>query len=76
MGFSFYSGAANAIKYGPNEDAGLLTAQQVPPPPAGTYESFFYTAGLPRFFLDLRNARPVGPATDWLQGRSISILVR
>lgn len=68
FGFTFYSGACNAVTQRPGGESGKLTTHQVPPPPPATYESYFHSAGIPRFFLDLRNVRSGAPATDWLQG--------
>ncbi len=59
FGFLFYQGSFNAWW-----NSSLQTFQ-VDPPPTDSYESFFYNAGLPRFFLDLRTLKTDSPAADW-----------
>ncbi|HET7232042.1 MAG TPA: erythromycin esterase family protein [Longimicrobium sp.] len=63
LGFRFYQGTFNAV----NLDAQSFGAHTFGPAPAGSYESYFHSAGLPRFILDLRVDTST-PATSWLAG--------
>jgi erythromycin esterase len=60
LGFAFSKGSFTA-----NSDAGLGTFSVGAPPPEA-YESFFASAGLPIFLLDLRGSLDATPAADWL----------
>lgn len=56
FGFLFYQGSFIAGGKTFHVDAPLTNS----------YESFFYEAGLPRFFLDLRSVKAGAAASDWL----------
>jgi len=53
LGFTFYSGAFNAIEKKKNGPVGGLRTFQAEPPPAESWEALLHTAGLPRGLLDL-----------------------
>ena len=65
FGFSFYQGSFNAVDMPSPGQFGDLKKHRVELPPEESYEYVFHKAGLPRFFLDLRDVQP-GPVTDWL----------
>jgi erythromycin esterase-like protein len=58
FGFSFYQGSFSALN--------STTAFSVELPPENSYETYFHSAELPRFFLDLRALPSDSPATNWL----------
>jgi len=58
FGFSFYQGNFSAL--------GSATAFSVELPPENSYENYFHSAELPRFFLDLHGLPSDSPATNWL----------
>jgi erythromycin esterase len=58
FGFSFYQGSFTTVD--------SLTAFSVELPPENSYEYYFRSAELPRFFLDLRGLPSDSPATNWL----------
>lgn len=60
FGFLFYQGSFNAI------GGTMLKIFSVDPPSPDSYETYFHQAGLPRFFLDLRQVKAGAPAADWL----------
>ncbi len=66
FGFTFYSGGFNAERIDDNFGPRAPTEFQVAPPPGKSYEHYLHSAGLPRFFLDLRDVQAGSTATDWL----------
>jgi erythromycin esterase len=62
FGFATGSGAYTAIEAA---GGGLKSDHPLHAPPADSVESFLASAGLPRFLLDIRGARPDDPATGW-----------
>jgi erythromycin esterase len=66
FGFSFYSGAFNAIRGSDGSGQYGMTEFQIALPPEESYEHYFHSAGCPRFFLDLRDIQAGSSATDWL----------
>jgi erythromycin esterase len=58
FGFSFYQGSFTTVD--------SLTAFSVELPPENSYEYYFHSAELPRFFLDLRGLPSDSQATNWL----------
>jgi erythromycin esterase len=67
FGFTFHSGAFNALDYDTATDtyAGLK-AHQAGPLASSSYEQYLHSAGLPRFFLDLRQIAAGSCAGSWL----------
>lgn len=61
FGFSFYQGSFNAEEW----QSGL-GASSTGLPPENSYEYYFHSAELPRFFLDLRGLPSDSTATNWL----------
>jgi erythromycin esterase len=61
FGFSFYQGSFNAVQL-----HGSLTELSATLPPENSYEHYFHSAELPRFFLDLRELPSDSTATTWL----------
>ncbi|MBU7012073.1 MAG: erythromycin esterase family protein [Theionarchaea archaeon] len=65
FGFAFYQGTFNAI-YMPEPGVfGTMQIHSVESSPEESYEYYFHSTGMPRFFLDLRRIQPGSPATDW-----------
>ena len=64
VGFDFYRGSFRAI--GPSRP-GEIPEHEVGPARIGSYEYYFHSADIPRFFLDLRASRS-RPIPDWLRG--------
>jgi erythromycin esterase len=58
FGFSFYQGSFRTLD--------SPTPFSVELPPENSYESYFHSARLPRFFLDIRELPPDSPTTNWL----------
>jgi erythromycin esterase len=70
VGFTFYSGAFNAVSYTALTSQALsVTVHQASVPPDDSYEHFFHATGWPRMILDLRKAQQGSPAMDWLLDR-------
>ena len=65
FGFTFYSGSLHALTVNESGQYGTMAVHKVEPPPEESCEYYFHSAGIPYFFLDLRDIIP-GPATDWL----------
>jgi erythromycin esterase len=61
FGFSFYQGRFNAEEW--QSGLGALSTGL---PPENSYEYYFHSAELPRFFLDLRGLPSDSTATNWL----------
>ena len=63
FGFSFYQGSFNSVALSgdrkPIEFSAML-------PPENSYEYYFHSVELPRFFLDLRGLPSDSPSTNWL----------
>ncbi len=68
VGFDFDRGRFTAATIAEDGSFTDPRAHSVGPAPAGSYESFFRTAGEPRFILDMRRLDLVGPAASWLAG--------
>ncbi len=68
LGTDFYSGSFNAYTLSGESSIGPLAVHQADTPPAGSYESYLHSAGLPRLILDLRGVPTDSPATEWLPG--------
>jgi erythromycin esterase len=70
FGFSFYKGSFHARLLSETaqmgDEPGALTEFAVTMPPEDSYESYFRSTELPRFFLDLRELRVDPPVGDWL----------
>ncbi len=66
FGFAFYQGTFNAIYMSKPGVFGSNQVHNVESSPEGSYEYYFHSTGMPRFFLDLRRIQPGSPATDWL----------
>jgi len=64
FGFDFYSGSVRAVD---PTNPGSIPAHTVSAPPDDTYEHIFHSAGIPRFFLDMRE-KSAGPIPEWLSG--------
>ena len=64
FGFSHYQGTFNARSYGDM----VLRSHVLPAPLPDSYESFFHSANLPRFLVDLRGVERDLPAAAWLLG--------
>jgi erythromycin esterase len=64
IGTSFYSGSVNEVVLPDKEP----TVHPVPPPPADSYEMYFHSAGIPQFFLDLRDLEPGSAVANWMLG--------
>ena len=68
VGFSHETGQFTGVDLRP-EGQGGYPALDLDPVRAGSYESVFARAGLPRFVLDLRNRDPSEPGASWLAER-------
>jgi erythromycin esterase len=67
FGFSFFQGSFNAVNISEaGNAAGGIRALSVALPPEDSYEYYFQSAKIPRFFLDLRNLPSTLPTTEWL----------
>ena len=64
LGFTFYSGAFNAVEQKENGPFGGLRTFQAEPPPADSWETLLHTTGLPRGLLDL--GAGAGPVPSWI----------
>jgi len=67
LGFAFGGGSFNAVLSTGSGYAGLR-AHTVHDVPVGSYESYFRSAQVPRFVLDLRGRSTSSPEEAWLQG--------
>ncbi len=65
FGFTFCNGSLHALTVNESGQYGSMAVHKVEPPPEESCEYYFHSAGIPLFFLDLRDITP-GPATDWL----------
>ena len=67
FGFSFYEGSFNTtLASETGERVGMPTKFEVTSPPEDSYETYFHSTGLPRFFLDLRDIAADSQSGDWL----------
>jgi erythromycin esterase len=67
FGFAFNQGRFNALYVFDNgQSPGALQEHQILPSIEGSLEAKLASAGLPRYFLDLRAAEPGSPASGWL----------
>ena len=69
FGFSFYQGTFNSWDWNSSQrrpGPGGLMAHEAPPLMWDAHETYLHCAGIPRFFLDLRDIPPDSPASDWL----------
>jgi erythromycin esterase len=67
FGFSFYEGSFNAYTYDATTGSyGALTEHAAGALPADSVEQYLHGAGLPRFFLDLRQANAAPSGSGWL----------
>jgi len=68
VGFDFYQGGFRAITQTSSGTFSGLADHTVGPPPGGSYEFFFHTAGMDRMVLDTRNVDLGTDSTSWLIG--------
>jgi erythromycin esterase len=67
FGFSFYEGSFNAYAYDTATGSyGALTEHPAGPLPADSVEGYLHNAGIPRFFLDLREMSSEAAGSAWL----------
>lgn len=71
-GFDFYQGDFRAVTLlAADQDGpvyGSVEQQSVGPPPVGSYEYYYHSAGYDRFVLDVRHRDPDAATTSWLTG--------
>jgi len=68
VGFDFYQGGFRAVTQTSSGTYSGLADHTVGPPPAGSYEYFFHSAGMERMVLDTRNVDFGAVSTSWLAG--------
>ncbi|MGW8265684.1 MAG: erythromycin esterase family protein [Longimicrobiales bacterium] len=80
VGFDFYQGGFRAVNQTSSGSYTGVEDHTVGPPPVGSYEYYFHSAGMERMILDLRNVDLGAAATTWLAGprlmRSIGAVYR
>lgn len=69
IGFAFGEGRFRAFRVDTIPWSGVEYLHLISPPPAGSYEKYFFRSGLPRFILDLRTVDDAPAAVaDWMRG--------
>lgn len=66
IGFTFYAGTFNSYSITSSGQMGSLTTHLVAEPPLNSYERFLHSAGLARYFLNLKRVRTGADAPWWL----------